>query len=67
MPEETKKILGSVAILPEILQEVDSQIKDVAAFQKKIQEYASKNITQLLDLIMYGAIALDASDVHLEP
>lgn len=64
--EEAKKILGSVTITPAIIEEADREIKDVAAYQKKIQEYASKSVTELLDIILYGAIILDASDVHIE-
>ena len=34
--EDAKKLLGSVTIPKEIIEEVDSQVKDIAIFKKKI-------------------------------
>ena len=65
--EDTKKLLGSVAISPKIIEEVDADIKDIGGFKKKIEKYLVENITELLDVILYGAITLDTSDVHIEP
>jgi len=65
--EETKKILGSVTIDPRIIEEADSQVKDTQGYKKKIEEYLGENVTLLLDVILYGAIVLDASDIHIEP
>jgi len=67
MPDETKKLLGSVTISPKIMEEVETQVKDISGFKKKIQEYLAENVTELLDVILYGSIILDASDIHLEP
>ena len=65
--EEAKKLLGSVTISPKIIEEVEAQVKDIGGFKKKIEEYLVQNVTELLDVILYGAITLDASDVHIEP
>ena len=65
--QEAKKLLGSVTISPKIIEEVEAQIKDIGGFKKKIQEYLVENVTELLDVVLYGAITLDASDVHIEP
>jgi type II secretory ATPase GspE/PulE/Tfp pilus assembly ATPase PilB-like protein len=65
--EETKKILGSVTISPKIIEEVGKDVKDIEGFKKKIEEYLTGNITELLDVILYGAITLGASDIHTEP
>ncbi|MCX6718204.1 MAG: GspE/PulE family protein [Candidatus Staskawiczbacteria bacterium] len=65
--EENKKLLGSVTISPKIIGEVEKEVKDIAGFKKKIEEYVAGNITELLDVILYGAIALDVSDIHVEP
>jgi len=65
--EENKKLLGSVTISPKIIQEVEEQVKDIKGLQKKIKDYLVENVTELLDVILYGAITLDASDVHIEP
>ena len=65
--EEVKKILGSVTISPKIIEEVEAEIKDIGGFKKKIEAYLVENVTELMDVILYGAITLDASDVHIEP
>lgn len=65
--EEVKKILGSVAISPEIIEEVKTQVKNIGDFKKKIEEHLTQSVTALLDIILYGAISLDASDIHIEP
>ena len=66
MPE-AKKILGSVAISPDIIEESKNEVKNIEGFKKKIQDYLNQNVTSLLDVILFGAILLDASDVHIEP
>jgi len=69
--EEAKKLLGSVAISPKIIEEVAGPeghpVKDIAGFKKKIEEYLAQNVTEFLDVILYGAIILEASDIHIEP
>ncbi len=65
--EESKRLLGSVTISEKIIDEVKTQVKDIGGFKKKIEEYLVQNVTDLLDVILYGAIVLDASDIHVEP
>ena len=65
--EENKKLLGSVSISQEIITQVEKEVKDIDGFKKKIEEYLTQNVTELLDVILYGSIILDASDIHLEP
>jgi type II secretory ATPase GspE/PulE/Tfp pilus assembly ATPase PilB-like protein len=65
--DEAKKILGSVSISQEVIEEVKKDVKDIAGFKKKIEEYLTKNVTELLDVILFGAIAVDTSDIHIEP
>jgi type II secretory ATPase GspE/PulE/Tfp pilus assembly ATPase PilB-like protein len=65
--EETKKLLGSVAISPKVIEECQKDVKDIGGFKKKIEEYLTQNVTGLLDIILYGAITLDTSDIHVEP
>jgi len=65
--EESKKILGAVTISPKIIEEVKKDVKDIAGLKKKIEEYLSQNVTELLDVILFGAITIDTSDIHIEP
>lgn len=67
MEESSKKILGSVAIAPEITEEVEKDVKNIADFKTKIEQYIGQSVTKLLDVILFGSITLGASDIHLEP
>ena len=49
------------------MKRLEAQVKDIGGFKKKIEEYLVENVTELLDVILYGAITLDASDIHIEP
>jgi len=62
-----QKLLGLVTITPEIFQETKKEVKNIAGFKKKIEEYLAQKITDLMDAILSGAIVLGASDIHLEP
>ncbi|MEK7061765.1 MAG: GspE/PulE family protein [Patescibacteria group bacterium] len=67
MDTQSKKLLGTVIIAPEIIEEVKRDVKNITGFKNKIGEYSGQNTTNLLDIILYGAIILDASDIHFEP
>lgn len=67
MEQTEKKLLGSVTISPAIIEETQKDVKDISRFKQKIQEYLKRNVTELLDIILCGALALDASDIHIEP
>ncbi len=67
MEEQNKKLLGSVSISQKVIDEVDKDVKDISGFKEKIGGYITQNTTELLDVILYGSIALDASDIHIEP
>jgi len=57
------KITGEVEIPETILEE----IKNVSQFKKKIEEFLTAKVTELLGVILGGAISLNASDIHIEP
>ena len=65
--EETKKLLGSVKISEQVIEVVKKEAKSVEGFKKIIEDQGGQNITELLDIILFGAIFLDSSDIHLEP
>ena len=65
--EETKKLLGSTTISPKIIEEVKAEVKDIVSFKTTIEKYLGENITELLDVILFSAITLDTSDIHVEP
>ena len=67
MDTSNKKLLGTVVIAPRIIEEVKRDVKNITGFKNKIIEYTGQNTTNLLDIILFSAIILDASDIHLEP
>jgi type II secretory ATPase GspE/PulE/Tfp pilus assembly ATPase PilB-like protein len=67
MPEVSKKITGEVVIPSEILTEIKREIKNISEFKEKIKAFLEKRITEILEIILGGAIFLDVSDVHIEP
>ena len=64
---DSKKLLGAIEISSKIIEEIEAQVKDIKGFKNKIEEYLAGSVTDLLDVILYGAITLNTSDVHLEP
>ena len=67
MTEFSKKNIKGVEISPVNLREIEKEIKDVSGFKKKIQGSLLKNTSELLEIILGGAIFLKASDIHIEP
>ena len=67
MPEVSKKITGEVAISPSKFTEIQKEIKNISDFKKKIEIFLGKEVTEILEIILGGAISLNASDIHIEP
>ncbi len=67
MDTAQKKLLGSVTISPEVILEVNKEVKNIVTFEEKIKKYITGDTTGLLDVVLFGAIKLEASDIHIEP
>src|ERR1041385_1030087 len=65
--DSPKTLLGSVSIAPEAIEEVKKNIHNIADFSSTVKTHSSQNTTNLLDIILLGAISLEASDIHIEP
>ena len=65
--EQAKKITGEVKIPESIVKDVQEKAKDIPGFKKKIEACLEKTTTELLSVILTGAINLDSSDIHIEP
>lgn len=66
MPE-VSKIIGVVEIPKEILEISQKKITDVLSLKTKIESFLKEEITDLLNVVLAGAINLDSSDIHIEP
>ena len=65
---ETKS--GSIAISGEVLKKLMVNIKNIEDIKKAIQDIEKDNIhttSQILEIAIAGAVAINASDIHFEP
>ena len=56
------KITGEVKVSKAELGE----IKNIAQYKEKVEEFLTAKVTELLEAILGGAILLDSSDIHIE-
>ena len=66
-PEYGRRITGEIVISSEVLTEIEKEIKNLSDFKEKIEANLERDVTKILEIILGGAIFLDASDIHLEP
>jgi type II secretory ATPase GspE/PulE/Tfp pilus assembly ATPase PilB-like protein len=64
---EREKITGQVEISAETSAGIRKEVRNVSHLGKKIEEFMSSSATELLGVILGGAITLNASDIHVEP
>ncbi|MDO8557114.1 MAG: GspE/PulE family protein [Candidatus Jorgensenbacteria bacterium] len=64
---EAKDIAGKVEIDETNLQGITASIKSLDDVRAAIQNFKSPYVSQMLEIILGGALALKASDIHLEP
>lgn len=64
---ETKEIAGSVEINEEHIKEIQKQIKVLSDLTESIKNFTGPYISQVLEVILAGGLAMKASDIHLEP
>ncbi len=67
MIEKRDKITSEISISKELMSEIETEIKNVFTFQEKIKNSFSKDTSELVNVIMAGSIALNSSDIHIEP
>ena len=65
--EQAKKITGEVEIPQSIVKDIQEKVRNISDLKKKIQASFEKTTTELLSIVLAGAINLDASDIHIEP
>ncbi|MBI1957019.1 MAG: type II/IV secretion system protein [Candidatus Niyogibacteria bacterium] len=62
---------GAIELSAARLEDAMVKVKTIADFQELIAPFSGgakiKNVSEVLELILASALALDASDVHLEP
>ncbi|MFA5793431.1 MAG: GspE/PulE family protein, partial [Candidatus Gracilibacteria bacterium] len=64
---DTKEISGSVEINEAHIKEFQTQIKGLADFTSALKNFKSPYTSQILEIILAGAMVMKTSDIHLEP
>lgn len=64
---EVKDISGKIDINGARLREIGSQVKCLEDLENLIKNFKSSYTSEILEVILGGALALHASDIHLEP
>jgi len=63
--------IGGLDISPEVLRETAKNISHIQDIEKQVKDALKGNkihkISRLLEIILAGAIAIQASDIHIEP
>ena len=61
-----KEITGRIDISPENLSQLQSKVSDLKSLKEEMVNFKSPYTSQILEVILAGALAIDASDVHVE-
>jgi type IV pilus assembly protein PilB len=66
--ESKEKISGEVAVSPQALKEFREEIRTILDLKDAAEQLSrQKNVSLVVELLLAGALALDASDIHIEP
>ena len=67
MADIPKEVTGDLRIAKEENELFSKEIKSISDFEKKIKTAPAESVSKLSEIILGGAINLEASDVHVEP
>lgn len=68
IPKPKELVAQKLEIGTELLEKYQRQIKTLDSLRKKLAEFKEKQKTsQVLEIIFGGALAIEASDIHIEP
>jgi len=65
--KQAMKNIGEVEIPKDIIEDVQKKVKNIPSLKEKIELSLNRNTTEVLGIILIGAISLGASDIHIEP
>ncbi|MDO8600251.1 MAG: ATPase, T2SS/T4P/T4SS family [bacterium] len=67
IPKDDGVIGGEITISPERLEEFQTKVSKTSDIQTLLESVLHQRITDVLEIIIAGAVKLDASDIHIEP
>jgi len=62
-----KEITGGIEIDQNRLAEIMAKVKTISSLKNEIDIFNSPYISQIFEIIIAGALTMDASDIHIEP
>jgi type IV pilus assembly protein PilB len=62
-----EKITAQLKIEETVFKSMAEKIDSILNFKAEIEKVLTKETTKILEVILAGAISLDASDIHIEP
>ncbi len=65
--KEGEEIGGGVNINAARIEKINQEVGSAKDLEREITEFESPLISQVLEIVLGGAVALRASDIHLEP
>lgn len=66
MSETREKITGEVHISAELSQDVEKSIQNIRDLSERLKHAEDTQVSETLSLLLASALALEASDIHLE-
>ena len=67
IPKEQKGITGSLEISAVVLEKYIKQFTNFAVLKEKLSKLTEEKISESFEIILGGALATEASDIHVEP
>ncbi len=67
MNKKREKITDEISIPKRTAEEIERKVTNLPLFQEEIKRSLNKDTSELLNLIMAGTVALESSDMHIEP
>jgi type IV pilus assembly protein PilB len=61
-----KEITGKIDINPDSLAQLQAKVSNLNSLKEEMATFQSPYTSQILEIILAGALAIDASDVHIE-
>lgn len=62
-----EKITSQVKIEKTVFSKIQNKVNNILDLKRQIEKVLGKEITKILEVILSGAISLNASDIHIEP
>ncbi|RJQ14314.1 type II/IV secretion system protein [Candidatus Parcubacteria bacterium] len=67
LPKEQKQITSVLEISQDALESYQKQLTSLSTLKERLSELTQQRVSESLEMVIGGALAIDASDVHIEP